>query len=351
MKNLDDKYKLDKQVIQDNEKTNILKFEKELIDLQLEAAAKGSEQENSLLLQQINNNREIELAGITETGKQKEAKQKAINAKYNKLEKSETDRYINQYLDEVLAHDAQVLSETQIQNLKSLSESRAAGKISKKKYNKELLQIQNQYVLDSLQLAINHAQDELDILVASGEDTTQAQEALNALKIKKQEETTQRETGTTKETGVLGLDKGKGFGEMSNTEIKDYSIDQAATIADTIFQIERDKNQRILDEKLTALNTLRDAELSNKHLTEKQKDAINAKYLAKETRHTLARIFLFINSHIRYLQQRAKGNRAVAEAGDFDKKQELRQIKILYKKHFLIYPESAFSFIIVVICK
>jgi hypothetical protein len=53
-------------------------------------------------------------------------------------------------------------------------------------------------------------------------------------------------------------------------------------IADSTFQISRDKNQRELDDKLSQLASLRDAELSNKRLTEAQKDAINAKYAAKE---------------------------------------------------------------------
>jgi len=53
-------------------------------------------------------------------------------------------------------------------------------------------------------------------------------------------------------------------------------------IADASFQISRDNNQRELDSKLSQLATLRDAELSNKRLTESQKDAINAKYAAKE---------------------------------------------------------------------
>jgi hypothetical protein len=53
-------------------------------------------------------------------------------------------------------------------------------------------------------------------------------------------------------------------------------------IADATFQISRDKNQRELDDKLSQLAMLRDAELSNKRLTENQKDAINAKYAAKE---------------------------------------------------------------------
>jgi hypothetical protein len=218
-------------------------------------------------MQQINNNREIELAGITETGERKEAKIKAINAKFDKLQEDENNRYINQFLDEKLAQDSQVLAESKIQELQALKEKRAAGQISKKEYNRQLLAIDRQYVQDSLQIAIDHAQAELDLLKASGEDTTQAQEALNELKLKKQDEATFRDTEKPNWTPQDSL----------NT-----AVESAQMIADSTFQISRDKNQRELDDKLTQLATLRDAELSNKRLTEAQKDAINAKYAAKE---------------------------------------------------------------------
>ncbi|MFZ4550082.1 MAG: hypothetical protein ACOYN4_21720, partial [Bacteroidales bacterium] len=137
----------------------------------------------------------------------------------------------------------------------------------KKEYNRQLLAIDRQYVQDSLQIAIDHAQAELDLLKASGEDTTQAQEALNELKLRKQDEATFKDTEKPNWTPQDTL----------NT-----AVESAQMIADSTFQISRDKNQRELDDKLTQLATLRDAELSNKRLTEAQKDAINAKYAAKE---------------------------------------------------------------------
>ena len=267
LKNNDKKYVQDYFDLKQKTKLTELKFQKELISLKLESTAKDSEQESYLLLQQINANRELELEGITETGEQKAALQKAINAKYNKLEQDENNRYINQYLDEVLAHDTQVLSETKIQQLQELKEKRAAGQISKKEYNRQLLDIDRQYVQESLQIAIDHAQAELDILVAAGENTTQAQEALNELKLKKQD------AGTNKET-----DKP----EWTAKDTLNTSVEAAQMIADATFQISRDKNQRELDDKLNQLAMLRDAELLNKHLTENQKNAINAKYAAKE---------------------------------------------------------------------
>ena len=267
LKNNDKKYVQDYFDLKQKTKLTELKFQKELISMQLESAAKGSEQESSLLLQQINANRELELEGITETGEEKAAMQKAINAKYNKLEQDENNRYMNQYLDEVLAHDTQVLSETKIQQLQDLKEKRASGQISKKEYNRQLLDIDRQYVQESLQIAISHAQAELDILAAAGEDTTQAQEALNELKLKKQDAGTNRETDKP---------------EWTTKDTLTTSVESAQMIADATFQISRDKNQRELDDKLNQLATLRDAELSNKRLTENQKDAINAKYAAKE---------------------------------------------------------------------
>ena len=267
IKNNELKYNQD---IADLEKKQIIKklnFQKTLIALELEASQKGSDLESSLLMQQINNSREIELAGIEETGEQKIAKTKAINAKFNKLQEDENNRYINQFLDEKLAQESQSLVASKIQELQSLKEKRNTGIITKKEYNKKLLEIDRQYVQDSLQIAIDHAQSELDLLIASGEDTTQAQEALNDLKLKKQDAATFKETENPKWTPQDTL----------NT-----AADSAQMIADATFQISRDNNQRELDAKLTQLATLKDAELSSKRLTESQKDSINAKWAAKE---------------------------------------------------------------------
>lgn len=60
--------------------------------------------------------------------------------------------------------------------------------------------------------------------------------------------------------------------------IIDAAISTANTINDAVFDIVKNRYDRELQLGLNNIEKLRDAELSNKHLTEKQKAAINAKY-------------------------------------------------------------------------
>lgn len=70
--------------------------------------------------------------------------------------------------------------------------------------------------------------------------------------------------------------------EWSQSDRLNFAIDSAQTIADAEFNIIQQKNQREYDAYIENLNRQREAELSNKNLTEAQKDAINKKYEAKE---------------------------------------------------------------------
>ena len=273
LSNTDKKYVADYNKLTDEQKLKTLKFNKEMIDLQLESVKSGSEEEFKLKKDQLEASRFLEIASITETGEQKEQKIKYLNDKFEKLQKDEDSRYSSKVADDKLAGEMMALNEAETQKLEALKLKRAAGEISQKEYNKQLLALQKQFTQDSLQIAINHAQGELDILIASGiasvEETTQAQEALTALKLKKQDEDTGKEANSDKDT-------------WTTNDTLNASVDSAKMIADAEFQISRDKHQRELDDKLSQLAKQRDAELSNKRLTESQKDAINLKFDAKE---------------------------------------------------------------------
>jgi len=77
-------------------------------------------------------------------------------------------------------------------------------------------------------------------------------------------------------------EKKGGWDEFTTSDKLSMAVDSAQQVADFEFQIQRDNNQRILDEQISSLNKRRDVELSNKKLTEEQKKAINAKYDAQE---------------------------------------------------------------------
>ncbi len=63
--------------------------------------------------------------------------------------------------------------------------------------------------------------------------------------------------------------------------IQDAAFSGATSLNNGIFEITRNRQQAELDHKLSMLDKQRAAELSNKKLTEAEKDAINAKYDAK----------------------------------------------------------------------
>lgn len=65
-------------------------------------------------------------------------------------------------------------------------------------------------------------------------------------------------------------------------KIRDMALQFAGDIADRIYSISKNNNQQALDDKIAKLEAQKNVELSNKNLTEGQKDAINEKYRKKE---------------------------------------------------------------------
>lgn len=276
--NLDTRYETDKNAINNKRLADELQFQKNLIALQLEIAKEGTLGEYDLKKDQIENNRQIELAGITVTGEKKIALEKAINDKFNtqvsKLDQSKNLAVLSQnlYKESGLLNKAYNASRT------TLKTQYDQGIITKKQYNDKLYALDAQYQRDILALAVREAQSKLDILRSTGlasiEELQQAQSALDgAVKA-----STSYDTGKGKNTDA----KGKGFKDMTSADKMNFAVQAASSTADAIFKIEADKNQRILDDKLGKLQTQREMELDNKNLTEAQKEAINKKFDARE---------------------------------------------------------------------
>lgn len=266
------KYEMDEKALSEKQALDKLKADKVLLDLALEGVKAGSLEEYQLKKQLLDNQMKIDIASATGTEAYKQEQIRLIKEKYLIKQAKEDEDFALSAISKSFFAQASALDKAKTAELDVLKQKRASGEISQNEYNRKLLEINGRYTQDSLLLAVKEAQGKLDILTAAGEDTAQAQAALDEAKLKAQE------AGTAKETDK---NKGTGFKDMTRDEKKSYAIDQAGTIADTIFQIEKEKNQRILDEKLSALEKERTAELSNKNLTEAQKDAINKKYDAK----------------------------------------------------------------------
>jgi TP901 family phage tail tape measure protein len=248
-----------------------LKSDKDLLDLKLEGVRAGSAEEYQLKKEQLDKQLQIEIASVTGTEEHKQQIILALKAKFAKEQAKADEAYSIQFLDAKLKKDITDLNDAEQQKLDALKQKREAGQISQKEYNKQLIDLQSQYTKDSLTISIDKAQRELEILKAAGEDTTQAESTLAELRLKAQE------AGTGKQTGATG-----GWDEWSTTDKLNMAVDTASQIADAEFQISRDKNQQELDEKLSSLQKEREVELSNKYLTESQKNAINVEYDGKE---------------------------------------------------------------------
>lgn len=67
-----------------------------------------------------------------------------------------------------------------------------------------------------------------------------------------------------------------------NAQIKEAAFQTATNLNNTVFDIVKSRQQAEFDHKMSLLDKERDRELSNKKLTEAQKEAINEKYAKKE---------------------------------------------------------------------
>ncbi len=72
--------------------------------------------------------------------------------------------------------------------------------------------------------------------------------------------------------------------EKAYTEWGKFALEQAQVVSDTIFTINAQNTQHELDTKLADINELRDAELSNKELTEAQRLQIEKRYRLEEAK-------------------------------------------------------------------
>ncbi len=267
---LDTKYVQDADKLAKERDLKQLQYDKQLIELKLADTREGSVEEYQLEKQLLDNSMQIEIASVTGTEAQKAALTKSIRAKYARQQADADEKYSLQFLDERLKKEITNLTDAEQKKEAALKQKRADGTISQKEFHKEWIALQNQFTKDSLQIAIGKAEREIEIIKKAGGDVTQAEQDLAALRFKYES------VGT--DTGDGSKDKTKYTAEQAGRD----AIDAATTIANTEFQISRDKNQRILDDKLNSIAKERDAELSNKNLTEAQKDAINKKYDAQE---------------------------------------------------------------------
>jgi len=282
--NIDMKYLKDKKKLLDADILKSMQHEKQLMQIQSESLSEGSAALFELKQKQLKNDQEIEIASLTGSEEFKQKMKLAIQAKYDRLQKNLQISQDSKTLDKRLMEETSILYSAKSRDLLILKKSYQDGKISRKEYNRKLKDLENTYALESLKIAIGLAQRKLEIANQSGEDILQAQQALDAIRLKYEQDEQQSAQNTGKGTGTdsSGSSSGNEWEDWSAADKMNLAIDSAKQIADAEFEIKREQNQRELNEKLNTLDKQRVAELSVKGLTEKQKDDINKKYNAKE---------------------------------------------------------------------
>lgn len=268
---LDARYLADQEKLKSSYVLKDLQFDRLLLQLKLSAVKENSEEEFDLKRELLDKGMRIDIASATGTEDQKQLLIAAIREKYARLEEKLLIDNSRRFIDDQLKSDLITLNEAEQRKLQVLKEKFDAGKLSRKEYNRELQLIQKQYTRDSLQLSLLKAERELEIIRAAGGDVIQAEEAIAAIRLKMQ----QADTSKVNESETQN-------GDVSTKDLISAAVDSAQSIADATFQIVKNNKQRELDLALSALDRQREAELSNKNLTEAQKEAILKKYKRKE---------------------------------------------------------------------
>jgi TP901 family phage tail tape measure protein len=268
---LDARYLADQEKLKSNYVLKDLQFDRLLLQLKLSAVKENSAEEFDLKRELLDKEMRIDIASVAGTEEQKQILITAIRDKYARLQEKLQNDNSRRFIDDQLKSDLITLNEAEQKKLQALKEKFDAGKLSRKEYNRELQLIQKQYTKDSLQLSLLKAERELDIIRAAGGEVIQAEEAIAAIRLKMQ----QVDTSKVNEGGTPE-------GEVTPKDLVNAAVDSAQSIADATFQIIKNNKQKELDLALSALDRQREAELSNKNLTEAQKEAILKKYKKKE---------------------------------------------------------------------
>jgi hypothetical protein len=166
-------------------------------------------------------------------------------------------------LDQQFTQSLTALINANRDELLALEEKHQKGLISEKTYNDEIKRIKDKFAYDSLMLSIDKAEKELEILKTSGADIVQAEKDLAQMRLEAQQMIT---------SGTSQADEKKA-GEITIKEILEAGVEAAQNTADAVFQIGADRRAAELDAELSKLDAQRERELSNKNLTEKQKEA------------------------------------------------------------------------------
>lgn len=291
---------LDNKVVNDDEKDNFLKLlalQNFLTDsLKLVEVNRTEElrQDELTATQRKNINYKFNLEKLR-TQEEYETKRIALVKSSAALEKAEQEALLADLIDgeaarfariqeginQIYATISQNNSKEQDEDLALLEQQYKKGLITYEEYERKRALIKAEYARRILgnELAMLEAQRAANI--AAGKSVIDidkaiyaARDALRQADIDKEKAANEQKAADKKESD----DKQ----EQLARELKDAAINLGNQTADAIFQAGADRRASELQERLSALDTARQAELDNKNLTEQQKADINRKYQEKE---------------------------------------------------------------------
>lgn len=196
------------------------------------------------------------------------------------------------------------LSDENIKNQEDLRKQQVSGESDlinvafdkQKESLSNLLLSQEDYASQSVDLEIERQKELLKISSLSYEEQKSIQDKLNDLQVGKNRSVQEKLLAENKATfDYLVKQAQEGEGAITDNleeelarrkEIQELalnkSLELAHQIADAIFDVQKNNLERQQQAELDALNTEKENKLSNKRLTEQQKDAINKEFAAKE---------------------------------------------------------------------
>ncbi len=241
----------------------------ELVNLRLDVAKKGSDDELELKLRAIDLQRQIELVEAEKTGLDKQA----IIDKYNKLAADESFNFLIAQLD--VESRTRILSferSRQIE-LRSLRDQLEQKLITSEEYALKIEEVESKYNIKKAKNAISNAEKELAKLKEIGADTLAAEEKLAAAQMALNDAVTAN--------SLSNIDKQQSAQQKLYEKLKELGQELFNTAQAFVNASFESKNQQ-LDALEKADEEQKERELARAGNNKALIDQINAKYDAKE---------------------------------------------------------------------
>lgn len=257
----------EKLIIEEGIKANEKQIE--LINIRLSATKQGTLEETELKLRSLDLQRANEIAEAEKTGMDVAA----INAKYDKLKADLTLEYALSSLDKESRQKFTGVEKQLREELNLLRDQLEDKKINTEEFERQREALENKYNIKRAENQVNLAHQELEKIKAAGGDILSAEEKLVAAQMALDEAKTAN--------FIANRDKEKEAQQklsQSLTELGQETFNSLQAIWNSQFQVQMNE----LDAAAKKDEEEKEKEIARAGNTKEAKDAINAKYEAKQ---------------------------------------------------------------------